>query len=285
MLNQFLRVLIVEENQRTADKLSRILSGWGYHVLKAASERSAVRAALAESIDLVLMNWSSQTSLQRFARKLRDKSRYPLIVGLVPEAKQNEALSSIRHLLFDYITKPIEKEEASVVLEDVFERRNEWAAQLSGRFKKYDTILKHMVEENFRRYKYHLLELVQNNEKRREWAGERLDMVYKAELGSVLGKIENGVIPKPNEISLVSRVEDEIENVDLNYLPQTARHLARIREGHSILRDEKYKQDLEQKRSEIEKMIRDSKGLTKKQFARLERDLKDVNDSIYFLGH
>ena len=158
MSNQFSNVLIVEENKNIAQRLCRILAQSGFRVFQAISENEALNSVIDESIGCIFLNLSSRKlDYQRFIGNLRQSRLPSLIVGLVSEKDEQKALGAIRQGIFDYITKPIKQQRVSLVLEDVLERSENLTSRLSEKFKKLDTIVKHMDQLNYKQYRNHLI--------------------------------------------------------------------------------------------------------------------------------
>jgi len=105
------RILLVEDNEMNRDMLSRRLARKGYQVLLAVDGVEAVRVALAELPDLVLMDmnlplmdgWSA-------ARAIRDDPRASgvPIIALTAHAMSDDRARALAAGCNDYETKPLD---------------------------------------------------------------------------------------------------------------------------------------------------------------------------------
>ena len=105
------RILLVEDNEMNRDMLSRRLARKGYEVLLAVDGEQAVRVALAELPDIVLMDmnlplkdgWSAAREIRADARC----ARIP-IIALTAHAMSADRARALAAGCDDYETKPLD---------------------------------------------------------------------------------------------------------------------------------------------------------------------------------
>jgi two-component system, cell cycle response regulator DivK len=105
------RILLVEDNEMNRDMLSRRLARKGYQVLLAIDGVEAVKTAMAELPDLILMDmnlplmdgWSA-------ARAIRDDARTAgiPIIALTAHAMSDDRERALAAGCNDYETKPLD---------------------------------------------------------------------------------------------------------------------------------------------------------------------------------
>lgn len=286
MLDQLSNVLIVEQRVNTVHQLRRILKSAGFQVFQAASEKQALNRAIQESVNVIFVNMSShELDSERLLRDLRQKRPHPLIIGLVSGEEQKKALDAIREGMFDYMTTPLRQPRARLVLEDAFDRVEKLTTHLTERFKSFEVILDRMLRSNTKHYKSHLIQLAKESERHQAWAGERLDQIYRLELDPVFKNIRRGILPDRKQMNLVSRVRSEIQGIDPRYVPETVKYVSRIKEGYSILEEDEYLQDLENKHREITKKLLNPEGLPGRKIKSLKKKMREISEKILYYGH
>ena len=105
------KVLLVEDNETNRDMLSRRLVRRGYDVVMAEDGEQAVRTAMAEKPDIVLMDMSLPVidgweATRRI--KAHDETRGIPIIALTAHAMAGDREKALEAGCDDYDTKPIE---------------------------------------------------------------------------------------------------------------------------------------------------------------------------------
>jgi CheY-like chemotaxis protein len=105
------KILIVEDNEMNRDMLSRRLERKGYQVLLAVDGAECLRAAQAESPDLILMDMSLPVmdgwEATRQLKAMPQTGGIP-VIALTAHAMAGDRDKAIRAGCDDYDTKPIE---------------------------------------------------------------------------------------------------------------------------------------------------------------------------------
>ncbi len=119
------KILIVDDEIRVREILSRKLGDDGYHCLTAPDGNTALKMLKADEVDLVLLDVMMPGKAGPEVLK-EIKSRYPDIAVLMVTAIADvqTAIGLMRMGAYDYIIKPVELSVLSVSLERALEKRN-----------------------------------------------------------------------------------------------------------------------------------------------------------------
>lgn len=119
------KILIVDDEQRVREILSRKLTGNGYQCLVASDGNSALKFLKNDQIDLVLLDImmpgkSGEDVLQEI------KTEYPdtAVIMVTAIADVQTAIGLMKLGAYDYIIKPVELNILTVSLEKALEKRN-----------------------------------------------------------------------------------------------------------------------------------------------------------------
>lgn len=114
-------------------------------------------------------------------------------------------------------------------------------------------------------------------------ATKKLDKTYTAKLTPILKKIQKGELPSRSQRSLVLIIKNEIQGVPFQCVPETIKYIARIDEGYGILKNERYKQELETKYEKTKtKFLKSNNEIEKKL---LEKKMRNIEEDLILYGH
>jgi two-component system response regulator AdeR len=116
------RILVVEDDRRTAAIVERYLRDGGFDVTVANDGRSGIAAYLAANPDLVILDIMLPES-DGFAvcRRIRDAGDTPVIM-LTARVEENDRLRGLRGGADDYVTKPFSPRELVARVQAVLRR-------------------------------------------------------------------------------------------------------------------------------------------------------------------
>ena len=117
------RVLVVDDERRQRDILQMILESEGYETTAAGNGRQALQAARAQPFDVVLtdLKMPDMNGIDLLSELLA--SQPGLCVTLMTaHGTIDSAVDAMKKGAFDYLTKPLEKDELLVVLRRAMER-------------------------------------------------------------------------------------------------------------------------------------------------------------------
>jgi two-component system phosphate regulon response regulator OmpR len=121
-------LLVVDDDRRIRDLLSRYLSGEGYRITTAASA-SAARAKLTSlRFDLLILDvmMPSETGFE-FARDIRQTSTVPILMLTARDAAESR-ITGLEIGADDYVAKPFEPRELSLRIANILKRAKPAAA-------------------------------------------------------------------------------------------------------------------------------------------------------------
>jgi two-component system response regulator PilR (NtrC family) len=136
------RILVVDDEGPQGEILRTILSAEGYSVETAPGGGEAVRRCQEKPFDLVLtdLRMPGTDGLSLVERLTRDDPP-TLVILMTAYGSLDSAEQALKRGAFDYLTKPIEREELLLTIKRAFER-----IQLSEE----NRLLRHQLEERFR---------------------------------------------------------------------------------------------------------------------------------------
>src|SRR5205809_1524647 len=117
------RVLVVDDERRQRDILQMILEAEGYETTAAGNGRQALQAAGADTFDVVLtdLKMPDMNGIEVLSELLALQPS-PLVVLMTAHGTIDSAVDAMRKGAFDYLTKPLEKDELLLVLRRAMER-------------------------------------------------------------------------------------------------------------------------------------------------------------------
>ena len=117
------RVLVVDDERRQRDILQMILEAEGYETATAANGRSALAASASETFDVVLtdLKMPDVDGLQLLSA-LAARAAPPCVILMTAHGSIDSAVEAMRRGAFDYLTKPLEKDDLLLVLRRAMER-------------------------------------------------------------------------------------------------------------------------------------------------------------------
>jgi DNA-binding NtrC family response regulator len=117
------RVLVVDDEQRQRDILKMILEADGYETATAANARQARDAARSEPVDVVLtdLKMPHKDGITLLTELLEAQPGL-CVVLMTAHGSIDSAVEAMRKGAFDYLTKPLEREELLLVLRRAMER-------------------------------------------------------------------------------------------------------------------------------------------------------------------
>jgi len=136
------RVLVVDDERRQRDILQMILESEGYETTAAGNGRQALQAARTQPFDVVLtdLKMPDMSGIELLSELLA--SQPGLCVTLMTaHGTIDSAVDAMKKGAFDYLTKPLEKDEVLVVLRRAMERSH---------LVRENRMLKEQLRERFR---------------------------------------------------------------------------------------------------------------------------------------
>jgi len=136
------RVLVVDDERRQRDILQMILESEGYETTAAGNGRQALQAARTQPFDVVLtdLKMPDMNGIELLSELLA--SQPGLCVTLMTaHGTIDSAVDAMKKGAFDYLTKPLEKDEVLVVLRRAMERSH---------LVRENRMLKEQLRERFR---------------------------------------------------------------------------------------------------------------------------------------
>jgi len=117
------RVLVVDDERRQRDILQMILEAEGYETTAASNGRQALQAAVAEPFDVVLtdLKMPDMNGIELLS-ELPKQPAGPCVILMTAHGTIDSAVDAMRKGAFDYLTKPLEKDELLLVLRRAMER-------------------------------------------------------------------------------------------------------------------------------------------------------------------
>ncbi len=118
-------VLVVDDNQDTRRILSDILSSDGYRVATANDVKTAMKWIERETPDIVLLDMKlPDMDGLRALEEMRRSGECPAVIMLTAYGDVKSAVRAMKLGAFDYITKPFDNEELSLVIRKALETRH-----------------------------------------------------------------------------------------------------------------------------------------------------------------
>ncbi len=117
-------LLIVDDDKLTRETLASALAG-GYHTTTAKSGREALELLESEKIDMVLsdLNMPDVDGLALLEKINQMKTR-PTVIFITGHASVESAVRAMKLGAYDYITKPVNLDRLTLLLEKALENRN-----------------------------------------------------------------------------------------------------------------------------------------------------------------
>jgi len=117
------RVLVVDDERRQRDILQMILEAEGYETTAAGNGRQALQVAEGGGFDVVLtdLKMPDLNGIELLSEILKLQPS-PLVVLMTAHGTIDSAVEAMRKGAFDYLTKPLEKDELLLVLRRAMER-------------------------------------------------------------------------------------------------------------------------------------------------------------------
>jgi DNA-binding NtrC family response regulator len=117
------RILVVDDEQRQRDILQMILEAEGYETTAAGNGRQALQAARAQAFDVVLTDLKMpDLGGIELLGEILPLQPAPLVILMTAHGTIDSAVDAMRKGAFDYLTKPLEKDELLLVLRRAMER-------------------------------------------------------------------------------------------------------------------------------------------------------------------
>jgi DNA-binding NtrC family response regulator len=119
------RVLIVDDEQHQRDILQMILESEGYTTSSAANGRQALRLVREQHFDVALtdLKMPYMSGITLLEELLREQPGICVLL-MTAHGTIDSAVEAMRKGAFDYLTKPLDREELLLVLKRVMERAN-----------------------------------------------------------------------------------------------------------------------------------------------------------------
>jgi DNA-binding NtrC family response regulator len=117
------RVLVVDDERRQCDILQMILEAEGYETTAAGNGRHALQVAERGGFDVVLtdLKMPDLNGIELLSEILKLQAP-PLVILMTAHGTIDSAVDAMRKGAFDYLTKPLEKDELLLVLRRAMER-------------------------------------------------------------------------------------------------------------------------------------------------------------------
>jgi two-component system response regulator AtoC len=118
------RILVVEDERTARQSLSLLLEDEGYSVGKAETGEEALRIALADAPDLILLDiWLPDLDGLTVLQRLRDNHSEAAVIIMTADTASRNAIRATQLGAFDYVSKPINDEHLIVMIQRVLEYR------------------------------------------------------------------------------------------------------------------------------------------------------------------
>jgi DNA-binding NtrC family response regulator len=117
------RILVVDDEKPQRDILQMILEAEGYETTAAGNGRQALQAAGADTFDVVLtdLKMPDMNGIEVLSELLALQPA-PLVILMTAHGTIDSAVEAMRRGAFDYLTKPLEKDELLLVIRRAMER-------------------------------------------------------------------------------------------------------------------------------------------------------------------
>jgi DNA-binding NtrC family response regulator len=117
------RLLVVDDEQRQRDILRMILESEGYDVTTAGNGRQALQAAGGEAFDAVLtdLKMPDMSGIALLEELLKGQPSL-CVVLMTAHGSIDSAVEAMRKGAFDYLTKPLERDELVMIVSRATER-------------------------------------------------------------------------------------------------------------------------------------------------------------------
>jgi two-component system, OmpR family, phosphate regulon response regulator OmpR len=124
-------LLLVDDDRRIRDLLSRFLSSEGYRITTAASAAMARAKLSGLSFDLLILDvmMPGETGFE-FARSIRQFSNVPILMLTARDAAESR-ITGLELGADDYVSKPFEPRELSLRIANILKRANPPAAPVA----------------------------------------------------------------------------------------------------------------------------------------------------------
>ena len=124
-------LLLVDDDRRIRDLLSRFLSSEGYRITTAASAAMARAKLSSLSFDLLILDvmMPGETGFE-FARVIRQSSTVPILMLTARDAAESR-ITGLEIGADDYVAKPFEPRELSLRIANILKRTNPPAAPVA----------------------------------------------------------------------------------------------------------------------------------------------------------
>jgi putative nucleotidyltransferase with HDIG domain len=141
--NNKAKILIVDDETRVREIISRKLADEGYHCLTASNGNSALKLVKADQVDLVLLDiMMPGKSGTEVLKEIRDVRPDIAVIMVTAIADVQTAIALMKAGAYDYIIKPVELNVLLVSLNRALEKR-----QLLIENRDYQSHLENRVEE------------------------------------------------------------------------------------------------------------------------------------------
>ena len=136
------RVLVVDDERRQRDILQMILESEGYETTAAGNGRQALQAARTQPFDVVLtdLKMPDMSGIELLSELLASQPGLCVTI-MTAHGTIDSAVDAMKKGAFDYLTKPLEKDEVLVVLRRAMERSH---------LVRENRMLKEQLRERFR---------------------------------------------------------------------------------------------------------------------------------------
>lgn len=134
-------ILVVDDERGQRDILKTILSGEGYDVVAASNGREAVKAIHEGVFDVILtdLKMPDRDGIQVMTEILKENPNVSVVI-MTAHGTIDSAIEAMKLGAFDYLTKPLEREELLVVVKKAVEKM---------RLLKENILLRELLDEKF----------------------------------------------------------------------------------------------------------------------------------------
>lgn len=118
------KILLVEDEDLSRDALTRLLKMSAYNVKGAASGKIALSLLTNEQFDIVITDlFLPDSNGIDILKKAKDFSPYTEVILITGHASAETAVKAMKEGAFDYITKPLNFDELSILISKALEKR------------------------------------------------------------------------------------------------------------------------------------------------------------------
>lgn len=123
VMNEYYRILVIDDDTYIRDMLEEFLKGKGYDVETISNGHDAIEIIKTKAFDVIMVDLKmpgmSGIEILSMAKRLEPDAMVIIMTGY---ASLDTAIQAIRQGAYDYITKPFQLEEVCIAIRNVCEK-------------------------------------------------------------------------------------------------------------------------------------------------------------------